>query len=266
MRKHPNVFMPDEKEPAFFNAEYHQFRSEVRDSWHQYVSRFQGGEQCAAVGEATPGYSLVRIAPGTPARIAESLPEARLIYIVRHPLRRIESAWRQNVHMGRLPANTFKDALWKYTPIVSGSKYYETLRAYREHFADDQIYICFLKDLSEHPAETLNRCFRFLGVEPIAEQLERSAPQNDSEESRYVHPLLDRLRRQKGLWDIGKRLLPDTAKAFFTDLFLQPLPDPDWDEQSLSWAVEQVREDARKTLTYAEKPSDFWQFPGGYAE
>jgi hypothetical protein len=74
------------------------------------------------------------------------------------------------------------------------------------------------------------------------------------------------LRRQKGLWDIGKRLLPDTAKAFFTDLFLQPLPEPDWDEQSLSWAVEQVREDARKTLIYADKPSDFWQFPGGYAE
>lgn len=255
------MFMPEEKEPAYFNEEYYFFRGEAPDSWSQYLSHFRGGEQCSAVGEATPGYSLVELAPGTPARIAESLPNARLIYIVRNPLRRIESAWRQSVHMGRLPPDTFKDALWKYTPIVSGSKYFKTLSVYREHFSDEQIHVCFLEDLSEHPTETLDRCFRFLGVEPIAERLECSAPRNKSEENRYVLPLLTQLRRWEGLWNIGKFLLPDVAKSFVTELLLQPLPSPDWDEPSLKWAVEQVREDARETLTYAGKPSDFWQFP-----
>lgn len=261
LRKHPDVFMPVEKEPAYFNEEYYHFRGEDRDSWSKYLSRFQAGKHCSAVGEATPGYSLVGIAPGTPARIAESLPCARFILIVRHPIRRIESAWRQSVQMGRLPADTFKDALWKYTPILSGSKYAKTISAYREHFTDEQIHVCFLEDLTDHPTEFLNCCFSFIGVEPIAESLERSAPQNDSKESRYVLPILNQLKQHKNVWNIGRHLLPDAAKSFVTSLFLQSLPDPEWNERSLEWAVDQVKEDARKTLAYAGKPSDFWEFP-----
>jgi hypothetical protein len=200
------------------------------------------------------------MAPGTSARIADALPEARLIYIVRHPLRRIESAWKQNVHMGRLPPDTFKDALWKYTLLVSGSKYFQTLSAYRQYFSDDQILVVFLEDLAEQPTPVLNQCFEFLGVDPLADRLDRGPPQNDSEDHRFVRPLLKQVRRRERLWETARILLPERAKDWILSLFVSPLPSPDWDEETRKWAVEHVRTDARKTLEYAGKPCDFWTF------
>jgi hypothetical protein len=265
LRKHPNVFMPEEKEPAYFNEEYYYFRDGDRDNWSQYLARFSEGKQCAAIGEATPGYSLLETAPGTTKRIAEALPEARIITIVRHPLKRIESAWHQNVRMGRLPPDTFKDALWKYTPIISGSKYFRTISAYREHFSDEQILVLFLEDLAGRPQQTLDRCFKFLEVEPIAGELDRSGPKNESKNSRFELPQLRWFRSLK-LWKAGRQLIPDRVKTYARSLFLRPLPSPDWDEQSLAWTIDQVKGDAYKTLEYGGKSSDFWNFSKEVAE
>jgi len=194
-------------------------------------------------------------------RIADALPNVRLITILRHPLRRMESAWRQNVRMGRLPPDTFRDALWKYTPIVSGSKYFETLFTYRKHFEDDKILVLFLEDMAERPSQTLDQAFNFLDVEPIAEQLDRDAPKNRSKDARFELPQLQWFR-SVGLWKSGRNLVPEWVKARARNLFLRPLPHPEWDERSMAWAIDQVRDDARKALEYGGKAPHFWEFPG----
>jgi len=253
--------MPEEKELTFFNKEYYFFRGKMneRDSWEEYLSHFSGGEMCTAVGEATPGYALVKRSRNIPTRIAEALPDVRLIYIVRHPLRRIESAWRQNVLRGRLPPDTFEDALWNYAPIVGGSQYYETLSAYRDCFSDDQILLLFLKDLRDKPQRTLNRCFEFLGVEPIAETLNQGSPKNQSKDNKHLLPIIKKIRGGIA-WNLGSSLIPANTKKYFIGLFYRPLPSVDWREETLKWATTQVKEGARKTLDYGGKPSHFWQF------
>jgi len=174
LRKHPDVFMPEEKEPRFFLKD----RSNVER--RAYLALFEEGKESEAIGEATPGYSKVLPRPDTPRRIAAQVPNARLIYIVRHPLRRMESSWRQNVYRGRLPHDTFNDAIRRYRPLVESSLYFECIKAYRQHFPDEQMLVVFLEDLAQQPNRVLNDCFEFLGVDRMAGHLKQDARQNAS--------------------------------------------------------------------------------------
>ena len=80
------------KEPEFFNDENH---------WQRGVDWYRG--QFAAAGDAVvAGEASVRYATSRPAsrrvpeRMATVLPDAKLVYVVRHPVDRMISQWRHN--------------------------------------------------------------------------------------------------------------------------------------------------------------------------
>src|SRR4051812_3713277 len=84
---HPSVFMPRSKEVHFFDT----FHPRGED-W--YATHFaQATERHARVGEATPGYMFF---PDAAGRMAELLPDARLIAVLRHPA---ERAWSHYCHI-----------------------------------------------------------------------------------------------------------------------------------------------------------------------
>ena len=47
------------------------------------------------IGDGSTHYSMCGRFPGTAERVHRFNPQAKIIYIVRHPIRRIESAWPQ---------------------------------------------------------------------------------------------------------------------------------------------------------------------------
>src|SRR4029077_6917057 len=97
--EHPQVYVPPQKELYFFNDDdlFH------RKGWPWYESQFIQGRERPFRGEGTPLYSMRDEYPLVADRIAESLPNVKLIYMVRHPLRQIESWWIQ----ARANGNTY---------------------------------------------------------------------------------------------------------------------------------------------------------------
>ncbi len=85
---HPQIFMCDPKEPHYFSVP-ERYAQGIQ--W--YESLFEGAGDAIAIGEASASYAGARYGQVASERIFETLPNARLIYCVRHPLRRIESAW-----------------------------------------------------------------------------------------------------------------------------------------------------------------------------
>ena len=72
IRQHPDIYLPDEKEPFFFD-----FNFEKGLDW--YESKFDGHNGEAAIGEATVWYMRWR---SVPERIHSLLPDVKLIFLL----------------------------------------------------------------------------------------------------------------------------------------------------------------------------------------
>lgn len=108
--------------------------------------------------------------PDVPRRIHEYIPDARLIYIVRHPYDRIESNWRFMIRESSVPPETdlnesirekfFMDRL------VHRCKYNWQLEAWYEYFSPEQLHVVFLEDYTNNIDGEMKRLFQFLDVDP----------------------------------------------------------------------------------------------------
>jgi len=91
---HSDVCMSNPKETMFFGSP--RLFDQGLDYFHsKFFSHYQGE---SLIGDATPAYSNCDRHPGTPERVFSVNSGCRMIYIVRHPLRRVESAWRMLVN------------------------------------------------------------------------------------------------------------------------------------------------------------------------
>ena len=92
LRRHPDIFMSNIKEPNFFAFENcsldfegpgAEFVNNSVASWDDYCALFANAPPGATIGEASPLYLW---APQAPACIKRRLPQVRLIAILRNPI------------------------------------------------------------------------------------------------------------------------------------------------------------------------------------
>ena len=156
---HPDVFMAP-KELRYFSAAHNHHRG---PSW--YRAQFEGAEGFAAVGEASNAYTRDPVYPGVPERIARLLPEARLLYLVRDPMRRIESHWRHRLVTGTEWRSA--DAALRADPgYVAASLYGRQLSLYLDRFERERILVVRSEGLFAEPDRWLARICGFIGVAP----------------------------------------------------------------------------------------------------
>jgi hypothetical protein len=160
LRLHPQLSMSYPKELRFFIEE-----NPTPAQIASYKSHFD--PSAPVRGESTPGYSKRLNYPGLAERIAEMIPEARLIYIVRDPLDRLCSHWRHLVAAGResRPLERCLEDL-EGNPLVDPSLYRFQLDAYLRHFPLERIHLTTLDALRKDPDTTMREIFSFLAVDP----------------------------------------------------------------------------------------------------
>ena len=92
LSQHPEIQISASMEPKFFGRNY-------RRGWECYGQQFSGGEHCRLRGEASTMYSSsYRSYQHTPQLIRHNLRIIPLLYLVLHPLRRVESHWRGRIN------------------------------------------------------------------------------------------------------------------------------------------------------------------------
>ena len=80
----PGVFISDPKEPNFFSDD-----AVFRRGMNWYASLFDSAESGAMLGEASTHYTKLPTHPKACERMLAALPDAKLIYVMRHPVDRI---------------------------------------------------------------------------------------------------------------------------------------------------------------------------------
>lgn len=101
--EHSQIFMPSLAEPSFFafdegsypphmlEGANDPFRRRRTTSLDDYLQLFESAPHGSTLGECSPEYLR---APGSAARIADSLPDCRVIFSLRNPVDRAISDWK----------------------------------------------------------------------------------------------------------------------------------------------------------------------------
>ncbi len=187
LRGHPQIYMPDSKEPWFLADELLE-RTPPRPggtarTLQEYLGLFADAAPEQRTGEASALYLWSATAAG---HIAEISPHARIIAILREPgsllrslhLQFLESyveterdfsraiALEQDRRAGRgIPRHTYWPSALLYSEHV---RYVEQLRRYREHFTAEQMLVMVYDDFRADNDASVRSVLRFLGVDDTA--------------------------------------------------------------------------------------------------
>jgi uncharacterized protein (TIGR03086 family) len=166
--RHPDVYTAPSETMFFHSPE--RFGAGGLE-W--YRAQFPGWAGEPIVGEATPGYMMWRHRPRQVAkRIADVVPDVRLIAILRNPIDRADSAMSHFIKRGRLPRDSSLLELVSRTPpehdrwcLVSGGWYAASLKPYRELFGD-RLLVLLHDDITDDPRRVYERVMHHIGAAP----------------------------------------------------------------------------------------------------
>ena len=160
LSRHPDIHFSSAKEPKFFGRNYHK-------GWDWYAHFFESGRERQLRGEASTMYSSSSHEfQYTPQLIHHHLGIIKLIYVVRHPMKRIVSHWRH--YRGKHPDCPDFQHILRNKPmrkrVVEASLYHQHLKRSLHVFPSDVIHCMTYEELISQPRTTLSAMFSFLGV------------------------------------------------------------------------------------------------------
>ncbi len=179
LRRHPQIYMPDLKEPKFFATDM-PARFEpptaraLPATLEEYLALFDAAEPGQRMGEASPSYLTSRAAA---AEIARVQPEARIIAILREPASFIRSLHLQLVQSGVEREQDLRKAIANELVVRQGREihrytdnvhYVEQLRRYRDVFSHDRVLVLIYDDFRADNEATVREVLRFLSVDDSA--------------------------------------------------------------------------------------------------
>lgn len=153
LKEHPQVYLPHVKEIHYFDLYYEK----GIEAYKRYY-RFWAGEK--AVGDITPCYLYKK---GVAERIAEELPEARLIVTLRNPAERAFSQYKMYRRNGLIRTD-FETTLAEEPEYIGRGYYYAQLQPYLKLFPREKILILIYEELKKDPRGHLKKVFSFLNV------------------------------------------------------------------------------------------------------
>jgi hypothetical protein len=185
LKSHPEIFMPEGKEPWFLASDMRPRFQPPRagapvETLEDYLALFAAATPTQRVGEASSSYLWSHTAA---AAIAQMQPDARIIAILREPasfLRSLhlqflrthvestkdlqkamslEAARREGRH---IPRRSHRPQLLQYAEHVS---YVAQLRRYHELFGATRVMVIIYEDFRRDNEGTVREVLRFLGVD-----------------------------------------------------------------------------------------------------
>ena len=154
LRRHPEVYMPRVKELYFFTRD-----GSLGKTREWYEKHF---EASPAVGEATPAYMYNE---QVAKRIADTIPDVKLVACLRYPTDRIYSHYWMNRGLSEVDCAFEQVVRERKEPYIGNGRYGEQLDEYLSYFDRDQLLILISEEVFSEPSATLNHICSFLGVD-----------------------------------------------------------------------------------------------------
>lgn len=214
LAQHPEIHLPSVIEPRFFAAPDpdRPFPGRRVGVLSEYEALFDSNAPLR--GEVCGAYSQHPWRPGVAGRIHALVPDARFVYLVGDPVKRVESHYVQTVAEEREMrpiAQALGDIERPEHPAVCPGRYAQQLEQYLLHFSSDRVLVVDQDDLLSSRAETLSSIFSFLGVDAGFRSVAFTQTRNRSADHRQLSSgLYGRLRA--GRLRAAMRTLPPSLR------------------------------------------------------
>ena len=272
LRNHPEICMSSVKETLYFALPDNK-RKEV-----DYLSYYNGCDGKKIIGEVTPVYSELHVVPQVPRNIYKYNKNAKIVYLVRNPLDRITSVWKQTLASGHwnrkvymekfgvdIPKMSlnFEEAIFDYPPFIEACRYWMQIEGYRKYFPDNQIKVLFFEDLINAPYELFNSLWDFLGVSyfdvsNINKHFNKSSGKVMFKPNSKLL-FLARAFRKFSRFTFVKRARH--LRSIVEKTFYRPVPNKLLFSENLKNRVLQILDDDIHSICqYTNKRVDFWSF------
>jgi hypothetical protein len=249
--QHPAIAGARPKEPGFFAFDDVFARGR---GWYDGLFKFDPAQHRWALDGSTD-YTKAPYCGDVRARIATfDDAEFRFIYLMRHPLRRIESharhtQWKHR-ELGQIQSDRPDHSLDSgISPInLAASRYAEQLDRYRDLFDAGRVRLMTLEQFSADPVGQTAGICAFLGLAPPPELI---VPENENRAGtkRKTPKWWMKVLRVPGLLPLAKLLMPEKLRVSLKTSMAKPIiatgrfrltPD---EEAAL---LEQLRPDLRR--------------------
>jgi hypothetical protein len=165
---HPDIYTVS-RELSFFGSPK-RFQGLGTDWYREQFADWGGAP---IIGEATPGYMMYRHRPRQVApRIHETIPDVKLIAILRNPIDRAQSAMVHHMKHGRIPPDArLLDVVSRQPPerewmgLIAGGWYGQSLAPYVSIFGDSLLVLKH-DDVKTDPVGVYRRALEHVGASP----------------------------------------------------------------------------------------------------
>jgi hypothetical protein len=263
----PHTFLPNpSKETRFFDNHFQR-------GLHWYVAHYKhggdvrklganqfGADQLGAkkIGEIAPTYFASDMAR---ERMAETVPEAKIVCVFRHPVERLVSLYRLKRAYGLIPWN-FEEALERDPELMDSGKYASTLKLWQRSFGTKRVMVGLYDELRDNPQNFIDNLVDFIGIPRF--KLPKHGRVHDSEN--MTHPR-SYYRTRSALivadWFKARRLDPLVAafkRSRFKNLVLGGGPPfPPMPAATLAQLEEKFRPEVDELETMLHRDLSAWK-------
>ena len=239
LNQHPQIFMPQNKEPFFFCLEddllidktlgkRFNLVSQEQDYWELFSQAQK--DQCK--GEASTGY--LYLYGQTIEKIKHLVPawqDLKIIIIIRNPADRAYSHYLTDRASGLIRDNfgtiieqCLSDRIGIVDNIISYGMYFVQIEAYRQAF--ESVKVVRFEDLKKRPRELIQELYAFLGVKTTF-QPDVDVRYNVSTEKNWLVTLIykDNIIKKCSQACIPRRIREKTKNFLFDHVFKKPILD-----------------------------------------
>ena len=175
LRQTSMVTMPRMKETDFFlEKKYSRGLKWLNDQYDDFSK---------PLVDMSPNYTRHEVFPGVAERIHETNPNAKLVYVLRDPVKRAMSEYKHGKAMGyplAEPDEIYRNGDTGY----ECSRYHEQLQPYLKYWSIDDIHIVEFEELVRDQWGVLNKLFKELGLPEIPADKEQVHTNSANELSR----------------------------------------------------------------------------------
>ena len=191
LTQHPLVYAPSTKEIHFFDTDFSKGKFWYRKHFPSVIDKLRASAKGTKfiTGEASPYYLYHPLAPN---RIFKTLPQVKLIVILRNPIDRAYSQYQHEVRLGFETLKTFEEAIaqeeqrlngevekiiknknynsfnHRHYSYLSRGIYIDQLKVWCDLFGKSRILIICSENFYQKPAQALKQVSAFLKLPYVA--------------------------------------------------------------------------------------------------